>query len=70
MYKATSVLFGLDGFRVLDVERVDDDRPTTDMAEGNRRLRKEVGELRRANELWEAASAHFVQELDPTRRRS
>src|SRR5688572_9531254 len=25
MHEATSVLFGLDGFRVIDVERVDDD---------------------------------------------
>ena len=33
------------------------DRPTTDMAEENRRLRREVTELRRANEILKAASA-------------
>ena len=47
-----------------------DDRPTSDMLEENRRLRKEVAELRRANEILKAASAYFAQELDPTRRRS
>jgi transposase len=47
-----------------------DDRPTTDMVEENRRLRREVAELRRANEILKAASAYFAQELDPTRRRS
>jgi transposase len=47
-----------------------DDRPTTDMAEENRRLRGENAELRRANEILRAASAYFAQELDPTRRRS
>ena len=46
------------------------DRPTTDMAEENRRLRQEVAELRRANEILKAASAYFAAELDPTRRRS
>lgn len=46
------------------------DRPTTDVAEENRRLRKEVTELRRINEVLRAASAYFAQELDPTRRRS
>ncbi len=33
------------------------DRPTTDMLEENRRLRKEVAELRRVNEVLKAASA-------------
>ncbi len=47
-----------------------DDRPTTDMVEENRRLRRENAELRRANEILKAASAYFAQELDPTRRRS
>lgn len=47
-----------------------EDRPATEMAEENRRLRKEVAELRRANETLKAASAYFAQELDPTRRRS
>ena len=46
------------------------DLPTTDMAEENRRLRQEVAELRRANEILKAASVYFAQELDPTRRRS
>lgn len=46
------------------------DRPTSEMAEENRRLRKEVTELRRANEILKAASAYFAVELDPTRRRS
>jgi len=35
-----------------------------------KRLRKELAELRRANEILKAASAYFAQELDPTRRRS
>ena len=47
-----------------------DDRPSTDMLEENRRLRKEVAELRRVNEILKAASAFFASELDPTRRRS
>jgi transposase len=47
-----------------------EDQPTTEMAEENRRLRKEVAELRRANEILKAASAYFASELDPTRRRS
>ena len=46
------------------------DRPTTDMAEENRRLRQEVAELRRVNEILRAASSYFASELDPTRRRS
>jgi transposase len=40
------------------------------MVEENRRLRREVAELRRANEILKAAGAHFASELDPTRRRS
>ena len=46
------------------------DRPTTEMAEENRRLRQEVTELRRINEILRAASSYFASELDPTRRRS
>ena len=46
------------------------DRPSTEMAEENKRLRQEVAELRRANEILKAASAYFAAELDPTRRRS
>jgi transposase len=40
------------------------------MVEENRRLRREVAELRRVNEILKAASSYFAQELDPTRRRS
>jgi transposase len=47
-----------------------DDRPTTDMLEENRRLRQEVAELRRINEILKAASAYFASEHDQTRRRS
>ena len=47
-----------------------DDRPTTQMAEENRRLREEVAELRRVNEILRAASSYFASELDSTRRRS
>jgi transposase len=47
-----------------------DDRPSTEMAEENRRLRQEVTELRRVNEIPRAASSYFASELDPTRRRS
>ena len=46
------------------------DRPTTEMAEENRRLREEVAELRRVNEILRAASSYFASELGPTRRRS
>lgn len=44
------------------------DRPSTEMAEENRRLRQEVAELRRVNEVLRAASAYFAQELGPARR--
>jgi transposase len=47
-----------------------DDRPTTQMIEENRRLRREIVELRRVNEVLRAASAYFAGEIDPTRRRS
>ena len=46
------------------------DRPTTDMAEENKRLRQEVAELRRANEILKAASAFFAAELDRPQRSS
>ena len=42
------------------------DRPTTEMSEENRRLRREVAELRRANEILKAASAYFASELCAT----
>jgi transposase len=47
-----------------------DDRPTTQLIEENRRLRREIVELQRVNEVLRAASAYFAGELDPTRRRS
>jgi transposase len=46
------------------------DRPTTDMVEENKRLRREVAELRRVNDVLRAASAYFAAEIDPTRRTS
>lgn len=45
-----------------------DDRPSSDMAEGNRRLRAENTELKRVNEVLRAASAYFASEIGPTRR--
>lgn len=47
-----------------------DDRLSTVEREELARLRREVAELRRANEILKAASALFASELDPTRRRS
>lgn len=47
-----------------------DDQPTTQMIEENRRLRREVAEVKRINEVLRAASAYFAGEIDPTRRRS
>jgi transposase len=47
-----------------------DDQPTTEMIEENRRLRREVAELKRVNEVLRAASAYFAAEIDPTRRSS
>ena len=49
-------------------ERVD--RPSTDMVEENRRLRRENAELKRVNEVLRAASAYFAAEIGPTRRTS
>ena len=43
------------------------DRLTTSEREEIKRLRGEVRELRRANEILKAASAFFARELDPTR---
>ena len=40
---------------------------TTDMVEENRRLRREVAELRKANEVLKAASIFFAKELDHPR---
>ncbi|MBF6303096.1 transposase [Nocardia amamiensis] len=44
------------------------DRPTTDMAEENKQLRKKVAELERVNAVLRSASAYFASELDQTRR--
>jgi transposase len=44
------------------------DRPTSAELEAIRQLKREVADLRRANEILKAASAYFAQELDPTRR--
>ena len=41
----------------------------SDVEEELARLRKEVAELRRANQILRDASVYFAQELDPTRRR-
>jgi len=42
---------------------------STDVVEENRRLRREVAELRKANEVLKAASVFFAKELDrPTTR--
>jgi len=46
------------------------DRPTTDVIEENRRLKRENAELKRVNDVLRAASAYFAGEIDPTRRRS
>jgi transposase len=43
------------------------DRLTSSEREEIRRLRGEVRELRRANEILKAASVFFAKELDPTR---
>lgn len=41
----------------------------TDVAEENKQLRREVAELRRANEILKSASVFFAKELDrPTTR--
>ncbi|MGW5466218.1 transposase [Streptomyces sp. NPDC003996] len=46
-----------------------DDRLTTAEHEELKQLRKEVAELRRANEILKAASAFFAAELDRPRTR-
>lgn len=42
---------------------------TTEERSEIRRLRREVHELRRANEILKAASVYFAKELDPPRPR-
>jgi transposase len=44
------------------------DRPTTEMVEENRRLKREIAELKRVNEVLKAASAYFASEIGSTRR--
>jgi transposase len=46
------------------------DRPSTDMIEENRRLKRENAELKRVNEVLRAASAYFAAEIAPIRRTS
>jgi transposase-like protein len=46
-----------------------DDLPTTEEREELAQLRREVRELRRANEVLRTASAFFAAQLDPTRPR-
>ena len=43
------------------------DRPTSELAQENRRLRDEVAELRRVNEILRVASSYFASELGPAR---
>lgn len=45
------------------------DLPTSEEREEFRELRREVSELRRANEILKAASVFFAGELDPYRPR-
>jgi len=45
------------------------DRPTTAEQQELAALRKEVAELRRANEILKAASVYFAKELDQPRTR-
>ncbi|MFC8048136.1 transposase [Nocardia sp. NPDC057353] len=48
-----------------------DPRPepaATDLAEENKRLRREVAELERVNDILRSASAYFASELGQTRR--
>ena len=47
-----------------------DDGPMTEMVEKNWRLCREVVELRRVNEILQAASSYFASECDQARRRS
>jgi transposase len=39
-----------------------------DLVEENKRLRKQVAELERVNDILRSASAYFASELDQTRR--
>lgn len=53
--------------RQAEAER--DDRLTTAEQDELKQLRKEVAELRRANEILKAASVFFAQEIDRPRTR-
>jgi transposase len=44
-------------------------RPTEQEREEIRKLRREVHDLRRANEILKSASVFFAKELDPDRTR-
>ncbi|MEV6899663.1 transposase [Amycolatopsis sp. NPDC051372] len=44
------------------------DRPTSEMVEENKQLRKRVAELERINAVLRDASAYFASEIGPTRR--
>lgn len=44
------------------------DRPTSEMAEENKQLRKRVAELERINAILRDASAYFASEIGQTRR--
>jgi transposase-like protein len=44
------------------------DRPSSEMAEENKQLRKRVAELERINTVLRDASAYFASEIGQTRR--
>jgi transposase len=44
------------------------DRPSSEMVEENKHLRKRVAELERINAILRDASAYFASEIGPTRR--
>jgi transposase len=44
------------------------DRPSSEMAEENKQLRKRVAELERINAVLRDASAYFASEIGQTRR--
>lgn len=44
------------------------DRPSSEMVEENKQLRKRVAELERINAILRDASAYFASEIGPTRR--
>jgi transposase len=53
------------------IRQADGQRPepvATDLAEENKRLRKQVAELERVNDILRSTSAYFASELGQTRR--